>query len=485
MSQYFSLIQKFSLIGLTNLLYGLQGLILLPLLSKNLSIGDYGIWIQILVTIGLIPSLVMLGLPYTMVRFLAGKKTKKSIQEVYYSILGIILISGGIASIIIFFLSYFIAKFLFNGFTDIVNLLAIVIFIECIIQLQYNYFRALQKTKKYSFFFLIRVFLQILLASIFVLSGYGIFGALFGYCIANFFIMLVMTSQIILEIGIIAPKFLNVKEFISFGFPTVPGNLSMWTVRMSDRYLIGLTLGTMYVGYYAPGYELGNIISIFIAPLSFLLPAVLSKYYDENRKSEVNFILVNSLKFFLIFSIPSVVGLSFLSKPILTVLSTNEIASESYLITPFVAISTLLFGVYVIVGQVHILEKNTKLLGVVWIIAGAINLILNIILLPFIGIIAAALTTLIAFSIALLITLYYSRDYFPNELFFVIKKIFPRILISSILFAPIIIYLNPNGIITITFVILLSGLMYLLTFTMIGGFTNDEIKFIKKLTYRK
>ena len=77
MSEFKLFAQRIGLTGLTNLLITLSGILLIPILTKTLSIEEYGIWAQIMVTIGLVPSIVMLGLPYTMVRFLAGAEKKR------------------------------------------------------------------------------------------------------------------------------------------------------------------------------------------------------------------------------------------------------------------------------------------------------------------------------------------------------------------------------------------------------------------------
>jgi len=69
------------LIGVTNLFVSLTGIILLPILTKNIPVEEYGVWVQINVTIGLVPSVVMLGLPYTMVRFLAAAKKEKKFRR--------------------------------------------------------------------------------------------------------------------------------------------------------------------------------------------------------------------------------------------------------------------------------------------------------------------------------------------------------------------------------------------------------------------
>jgi len=58
---------------------------------------------------------------------------------------------------------------------------------------------------------------------------------------------------------------------LGFGLPIIPGNLAGWVINSSDRYLIGLFLGTAFVGYYTPGYILDSMINLFTAPLSFIV----------------------------------------------------------------------------------------------------------------------------------------------------------------------------------------------------------------------
>ena len=76
--------QRIGLIGITNLLISLSGIILLPILTKTLPIEEYGLWVQIIVTIGLILPFANMGLSPAIVRFLAAEKDKKKIQEGFY-----------------------------------------------------------------------------------------------------------------------------------------------------------------------------------------------------------------------------------------------------------------------------------------------------------------------------------------------------------------------------------------------------------------
>lgn len=218
--------QRIGLIGITNLLVRLSGIILLPILTKNIPIEDYAIWVQISVTIGLIPVVVMLGLPYTMVRFLAAAKKKEEIQEGFYSIAFIVLFTSLIASFLLFLFSKSLAASLFDNNITIARILSLIVFIECLNGLLLAFFRTFQQIKRYSIFLFIRTYLNVVLVALFVLSGYGIFGAVIGLLISSFFVFLVMASLIISEVGIKIPKFTNIRGYLAFGLPTVPGNLS-------------------------------------------------------------------------------------------------------------------------------------------------------------------------------------------------------------------------------------------------------------------
>jgi O-antigen/teichoic acid export membrane protein len=389
MNEYKLFTQRIGLIGITNLLLSLSGIILLPILTKNIPIEDYGIWVQISVTVGLIPAVVMLGLPYTMVRFLAAAKKREEIQEGFYSIAFIVLFTSAIASLLLFLFSTPIAASLFDNNLTIARILSLIVFIECLNGLLLNFFRTFQQVKRYSMFLFIKTCINVILVAYFILSGYGVFGAVIGLLISGLVVFLIMASLIVSEIGIKIPKFAHIHEYLAFGIPTVPGNLSSWVVNSSDRYIIGIFLGTAFVGYYSPGYALGNMINMFVAPLGFMLPAVLSKYYDENNMNEVKTVLKYSLKYFLLLAIPSTFGISLLSKPLLTILSTTEIASQGYLITPFVALSALLLGAYAVIAQIIVLEKKTKITGAIWVMAAILNLGLNLIFVPYIGILVS------------------------------------------------------------------------------------------------
>ena len=291
-----------------------------------------------------------------------------------------------------------------------------------------------------------------------------------------------MSIFIYYDIGFKLPRFHNLREYLTFGLPTIPGNLSSWIVDSSDRFVIGIFLGTAFVGYYVPGYTLGYIIILILTPFSILLPSILPKYYEDNDIEKVRLYLKYSLKYFLLVAIPTVFALTILSQPILMILTTPAIASHGYLITPFVAVSGLLFGFYAIISNVIILNKNTKIMGLIWIIAAVLNLGLNIIIVPHYGILGAAVTTLTAYTTAFILTIGYSNTIFQLDfnIFFIIKSI-----IASSIMSLLIITLHPTGILNILITIILATVIYLILLLILRGVNKREIELLTNIFLNK
>ena len=479
---YKKFIKDIGILGLTQLVSALGGIIILPIITKLLGAENYGTWTQLMVTVGLISSVVLLGLPYTMVRFLAGEKDKKEIQDGIWSVFSIILGISIIISLILIFFSGSISHF-FNCPKTFVQILAFIIIFDFSNVIFSNVFRAFQQNIKFCLFTIFQELGEMGLVILTIYSGYGLLGVLFSYLIIRIIIFLIMGSYIVKEIGFKMPKFLKIKEYLSFGLPTIPDNLSGWVIQSSDRYLIGFFLGTLFVGYYNPAYVIGVfVINFLAAPFSFLLPAILSKFYDENKTDEIKIYLRYSLKYFLMIAIPAILGLSVLSKQILTIITTPEIANASYLIMPIVALGMLPNGMTAIIGQTFTIAKKMKIGAMLAIISAALNFGLNLIFIPLFGILGAAITTLIAFIFVFLAQWIYSSKHIIKleiDWRFVLKSILASLLMASLVF-----WLNPVGSLKTMLAVILGVLVYGLSIFLLKSFTQQEIQLFKKVIKR-
>ena len=413
-----------------------------------------------------------------MIRFLASMKDKEEIQEGFYSINIIALISISVTCTLLYLFSGTIAEFILNNNITAAKILPLIIFFWSLNVIYYNYFRTFQQMKIYSMFLILQNYLTVLFVYYFAISGYNISFAVTGILITQIITFIIALALIARAIGFKIPEMRNIREYLSLGLPTVPSSLSYWIVESSDRYIIGIFLSTTFVGYYSPGYALGNLILMLMYPFSTLLLPLLSKHYDENNMDEVRLYMKYSLKFFIGLAVPAAVGLSLLSKLIIGLLSTPEIAVNGYFITPFVTVSAILFGIYNIIINIILLKKKTKIVGFIWIFAAILNIILNLVMIPVFGIIGAAIATLSAYTLAFVVTLFYSLKFFKIEFDF---PFIGKCIIAAFFMSLIILNFYPTGVLSLIIVIAVSSAVYMGALTLLKGFKKEEVNFIKTL----
>jgi O-antigen/teichoic acid export membrane protein len=456
----------------------LSNFILLPILTKNLAVADYGAWALIIVTIGILPTIVTLGLPAAMIRFLAAATDKGDIQERFYSMGFVVLAASLSASGLLFLFLPQIAASLFQNNLKVALLLILNILIACLIFFVTQYFVTFQQIKRYAVLSIFNAYLNTALIAYFVISGHGLEGAVIALLIQQLVVFSAMTYLIVAQIGFAIPKFKHLRQYLAYGLPLGPGNLSYWIVNSSDRYLIGLILGAAAVGYYSPGYIAGSSIYIIATPLMTMLPPVLSKHYDENNIADVRTIMTYSLKYYAGIAVPSVFALSVLSKPLLLVLTTPQIAENGYLVTPLVAAGTAFLGAYTVFVTIIVLKKKTAVVGTIWLLSAVLNFGLNLVLIPYLGLVGAALTTFLAYLLAFVLTALISfREFqFNLSVGFIVKSV-----CGSSIIALFLLLWNPSGLLSILLSIVLAAVIYLSILFVLRGLTIQEIKLIYQI----
>jgi O-antigen/teichoic acid export membrane protein len=478
MGKYTLTVRRIGLSAVITPLVTLSNIILLPILTRNLVIADYGAFALIMITLSLLPPLVALGLNNSLVRFGAAAKDKRDIQELFYSMGFIVLVASlAVSGLFLLFVPQIAASLFQNNLTTALLLIPNIL-IACLTLFVWYYFITFQQIKRYTYLNLFNAYLNTALVAYFVLSGYGLEGAVIALLLQQLVVFSIMMCLIVAEIGFAIPKFTGVRQYLDYGLPLVPGTLSGWIVNSSDRYLIALFLGAAAVGYYSPAYTAGTTIAMIAAPLATLLPSVLSKHYDENNMADIRTILTYSLKYYIGIALPCVFAVSVLSKPILLVLTTQQIATNGYLVTPFVAAGSALLGAYSVLVTIIALKKKTAIIGTIWLLSAALNFGLNLVLIPYLGIVGAALTTFLAFLLAFVLTTIYSFRYFTFDVNggFIVKSV-----CGSIIIALFLLVWNPSGLLSILVSIALAAVVYVAILLALRGFTIQETKLIYEI----
>ena len=477
MTEYKLFAQRIGLIGIVNIISSLKGLILLPILTKTLSTELYGIWVQIGVTASLLTLFVALQLNTAIVRFFAGEKDANKIRDGFYAVFALVFLFNLFIMPIIFVFSKPLAITFFGGEEAIpfVRLLCFIIPSSALDLICIGFFRAFQQMRKYSGFLILQHVLDVTLISYAVLSGHSLLGALLSLIIVRLFLLFLGFFFIRSQIGIGKPDLSVLKPYLLFSLPLVPCAAGTWIIEMSDRYVIAYLLGVASVGIYSAAYSLGAMIGMFMAPIGIILLPTIANLYENNRMEELKMHLKYSLKFYLIFAIPSLFGLTVLSRSLLLTFTTSEFVS-AYLIVPIVALGSIFYASTGITSIILIVVKKTKIFIWTTTLVCSINILLNIVLIPIIGILGAAISTLITFLCGFIISfiLAFREIPFDIDLKFISKSI-----ISSIPMAFVVWKLNPSGAVNILIAIGIAAVIYFGVLMLLKGFTREEYLFLR------
>lgn len=477
MALHTKFVKDIGIIGIAQLLTNFKGFILIPLLTKSLGPQNYGIWAQFFITINFIAPLIALSLPNALIRFLPGTKEKKDAQEQIWS-----------TNLLVFILALFVAAGLMIFASQISNilkipsglilLLGILVIFESLSSLLSSVFQAFRETKKLFAFIVLSPIAEIVFVSFAVLGNHGLYGAVFALLFAKLLILFLLLFLVIQKVGLGIPNFSRIKEYLSFSLPTMAGGFSYRVVQVGDQYIIGAFMGIIFVGYYAPAYSLGLMLNMLTLPIGMILPALLAKLFSENNSEEIKKYLGETMKYILLLIIPAAFGISVLSRQLLEILSTREIALHAYMVVPFVAASFLLFAAQGIFVQILYLFKKTREVGTIWFLGALINVGANFILIPRLGLLGAAIATLLAYLFVFASTWFFSSKYlqFNIEHKPLLKSITAAFLMSAIIFLS-----HPEGLLETGASIVLGAVFYgflLFAFRAIG---EKEIKFFAKL----
>ncbi len=465
------------------MLTSFSSILIIPIITRMLGVQDYGLYVQFTVTISLIMSFATLGLPYAMVRFLSSVKDRKQVQDDLFSSIALIAAFSILISLVLIAFSESLAKVLFENNTYLVIILAVIIPIDCIANALNNMFRVYQEVKKYVVYGLLKTYIEIAIITIIAFYGYGMIDIALSILVVRSIFLLIILMIVVPPLGIKIPRFSRMRDYLKFSLPTIPSNLSSWIINSSDRYIIEIFMGLTYVAYYNPAYNLGSLIQMFMTPINFVLVSLVAKYFEENKIDMLKELFKYSIKYYLLFAIPAFFGLSILSKQILTLIATPEMAENSYLVVPFSALSYLIMGFGgVSLGFACYLRKKTHIDMINWILIAAINIGLNLFLVPRMGILGAAIATLAASLIGYAFGIYFAFKYFDFEIDY---RSIAKIIMASLIMSAAISNIHPDGLLKIIITIGIAVVIYIVSIIPMRLITKEEIRLITSFIKRQ
>lgn len=380
---------------------------LIPLYTSYLQTNDYGTVDLINTYISLLIPIVTLQLEQAVFRFLIDVRDDEVRKNK--------IITGVIKSLFLHFIVYMVLYLIVSRFINIdykyflITNVFVCLFSSVLLQIA----RGIGKTKIYTFGSMItgvtQVILNVLLIAVLKTNAGGILiSNLIANVICCVFLMWKLKIGKYFKISQKVDKNI-IKEMYKYSLPMIPNSISWWVVNVSDRTIISAMLGLTYNGIYSISNKFSNIYILIYNLFNLSWTETVSLHIDE--EDSLDFLKKTINKMFNVFASACILIIAVL--PLVFDMFVKGEYKTAYNYMPILLIASLCNVVVGLYSAIYVAKKETKELAKTSVIAAIINIVVNIALIKFIGLYAAAVSTLVSYLV-MMVTRYIDVKKYVN-----------------------------------------------------------------------
>lgn len=246
-------------------------------------------------------------------------------------------------------------------------------------------------------------------------------------------------------------------EMLKYGYPIMIAGIAYVINENLDKFLLKRMLSEEIMGSYAATYKIGTFMALYIT--AFRLgaePFFFSHSTAKDAKQKYAdillwFTIVGSVFFVAVISYMNIIAGIFIKR---------EEYYSTIAIVPIILAADLFLGIYHNLSVWYKLTDRTKFGMYISIFGAVVTIILNLILIPGFGFMAAAWATLAAYGSMAIISYFYGMKYYPID--YKTGRIVFYVLSSSVLSFMIFNYLYDNFLVKNLLLFLYILLIYFL-----------------------
>lgn len=190
------------------------------------------------------------------------------------------------------------------------------------------------------------------------------------------------------------------RRALDFGLPLLPHSLAGWLLNVSDRWLLGLLLGLAVadslaaIGVYSLGYQLGYAVGLAAISFNAAWLPFLYRLGDGPRGAGI----LRESTSIVVAAFAALAAAIAILAPDLIALIAPPAWSAAADVTAVVAVASAASAAGLMFASGIYLDRTTRVMPLLTVMAAGINLACNVILIPRIGIMGAAWATLAAYG---------------------------------------------------------------------------------------
>jgi len=238
------------------------------------------------------------------------------------------------------------------------------------------------------------------------------------------------------------------KYSLEISLPMVPHGLAMIILAQVDRVMINNYCGSSDLGLYNMGYTYGTLVLIIANSMSSATLPWIYERLNEKKYSSIREIQKN-----LVFLITIICLIQIQVAPEAIVFLGGEKYINSLKVISPVILAALFQYLYTFYCKIENFYKKNMYIAIASIMAGALNFVLNYVLIPEYGYYAAAYTTVICYMVLYFFHMFVSRkilsfemynlklNFFCIVLLLILASLFNEIRVNSVLRIAILIFI--------------------------------------------
>jgi O-antigen/teichoic acid export membrane protein len=405
-------------LGKHSAIYGLGGLVsrilavlLLPLYTRYLSPSDYGKVETLIALTTVIGIALRMGIHSAFFRFYFDSSDPAARLRVVRTSFWFTMAMATAGLVGGLLLAAPLSDVLFGSSDD--SELVMAAFVGLWAGMNYEQLTSLFRVEERSVAFvsasLVNIFLTIGATLILVVAlDKGPIGVIVGNFIGTLIVYVVLIGHHREQLGLEFDRGL-LREMNRFGVPLVPTALFLWVTNFSDRLFLVRLADTTEVGLYSVGVRIASAMVLLLTAFRLAWPAFAYSIEDD-REARRTYAFV--LTYVVLVTTWVATGLALLSPWIVDWIAAPAFAESSRVVGPL-AFSTVAFAGYIVVAIGVGRAKRTQFNWVVTGAAAAVNVALNLLLIPPYGMMGAAIATVAAYSTMFVGMIWWSQQIYP------------------------------------------------------------------------
>lgn len=271
------------------------------------------------------------------------------------------------------------------------------------------------KPYRYIQFALLRVTTAAAIGVALAYLGWGSVGLLFGVVAGHLCIILPNLAGTWGGVRRILLRRQMFRELAAYGVPyAITGALAA-IIHASDRYIIGLLIGTEAAGLYAAPYDLAmRSLQVLMLVVAMAGTPIILRAYEEAGEAAARPLIRRQAELLLGLALPAAMAYVMLSPAIAKVLLGAAFQATARELMPWIAAATLLDGFQAFyLALAFSLPKRPTPQIYIFAFGAVVNVVLNFLLIPRMGLIGAAQATVLAYVLIVISSFLIGRKLLP------------------------------------------------------------------------